>query len=324
MDALNSTPLISVVIPFYNAAQFFRESIESVLSQTYQNWELILVDDGSGDESSQIAREYEAAHPGKIKLAEHPGRQNRGMSASRNLGIARGQGELIAFLDADDIWLPGKLQQQVSLLQAHPQAGMLYGNTKYWFSWTGKPEDLRRDFIPPLGVIPEKIYQPPFLLAWFLEGKAAVPCPCSLLVRRSTVERVGGFEESFNGLYEDQAFYAKVCTQEPVYVSGDYLDWYRQHPASSVAVARRSNTELMARESYLNWLMDYLNEQHITDRSVLKALRREIWGISAPSWLTAHWGARKGVRWIKKWLLILSDRFMADKFWNRTWSYLFI
>src|SRR5829696_811917 len=102
---MNSKPLVSSVMIFFNAERFIREAIESVFAQTYDNWELLLVDDGSTDDSTQIALHYAEQYPERVRYLEHPGHQNRGMSASRNLGVSQAKGEYIALLDADDVWL---------------------------------------------------------------------------------------------------------------------------------------------------------------------------------------------------------------------------
>src|SRR5919202_2999091 len=111
--------LVSVVVPFWNDKKFIQETIESVFAQTYENWELLLVDDGSTDGSTQIALRYAEQYPEKVRYLEHPGHQNRGMSAARNLGISHAKGAYIGFLDADDVWLPYKLEQQVAILTSH-------------------------------------------------------------------------------------------------------------------------------------------------------------------------------------------------------------
>src|SRR5262245_29749459 len=112
--------LVSVIMIFLDEKRFIREAIESVLAQTYQNWELLLIDDGSRDGSGEIAQGIAAEHPNRVRYLEHPGHQNRGMSASRNLGVRHAQGAYIAFLDADDIWVAKKLEQQVAILKSHP------------------------------------------------------------------------------------------------------------------------------------------------------------------------------------------------------------
>jgi glycosyltransferase involved in cell wall biosynthesis len=240
---LNSPRLVSVIIIFLNARQFLEEAIASVLAQTNPDWELLLVDDGSTDESAAIALRYAAEYPANIRYLEHSNHQNRGKSLSRNLGIAHARGEYIAFLDADDIWLPHKLEQQVALLEVHPEAGMIYGLDRYRYSWTGRSDD-ERDFIHPLGVSPNCVIEPPKLFVqFFLRQEAAIPCPTNILVRRAVFERVGGFEAAFHGIfniYEDQAFYAKVTLATPVFASDTCWSKYRQHPESSCAVAQQS------------------------------------------------------------------------------------
>ena len=117
---LSDKPLVSVIIIFLNAERFLEEAIESVLSQTFANWELLLVDDGSTDGSTEIARSYSENESGKVGYLEHDRHENRGMSASRNLGIRYSKGKHIAFLDSDDVWLPHKLERQVAVLQCPP------------------------------------------------------------------------------------------------------------------------------------------------------------------------------------------------------------
>ena len=107
-------PLVSAIIIFLNEERFIREAIDSVFAQTCENWELLLIDDGSHDGSTDIARRFAAENPGKVRYFEHQGHQNRGMSVSRNLGVRHAMGQYIAFLDADYVWLPEKLEQQVA------------------------------------------------------------------------------------------------------------------------------------------------------------------------------------------------------------------
>jgi glycosyltransferase involved in cell wall biosynthesis len=268
------------------------------------------VDDGSTDASTQIALGYAARYPEKVCYLEHSDHRNQGMSASRNIGIQQARGRFIAFLDADDIWLPEKLKHQVRLLEAHPDAAMVYGNTLYWFSWSGNPPGDRRDYSPDLGVQPDSVYEPPKLLPLFLRGLAAVPCICSLLIHKQAVERVIGFEDSFHGMYEDQAFYAKVFLQEKVYVSGECFEWYRQHPNASTAIAREAGQEPLARGLFLSWLRKYLEQIGVKDPEVWQALRREEWRLQYPGWLPASRKTLRVVRWVKKWLLRLDERFV--------------
>src|SRR5262249_36292098 len=140
-------PLVSIIIPFLNAEKFLQETIESVFTQTYTNWEILLVDDGSIDSSTSIAQRYAEQSPSEVRYLEHANHQNQGVCASRNLGVSKARGKYIALLDADDVWLPHKLEQQVAILESQPEAGMVYGASQYWYGWTGVIEDAQRDFV---------------------------------------------------------------------------------------------------------------------------------------------------------------------------------
>lgn len=270
--------LVSVVVPFFNAANFLEEAIQSVLAQSYRNWELLLVDDGSHDAGSEIARRHAAEHPEAVHYFNHAGHQNRGQSVSRNLGVRHAKGEYIAFLDADDVWFLHKLEEQVAILNAHPEAGMVYGASEYWSSWTGNAEDLQRDCFAKLGVPADTLIGPLVLLTLSLEARAPTPCPSNILLRRKIVEDVGGFEESFQRnrlMYEDQAFLAKVYIHTSVFVSGRYWDRYRQHPDSCVSVVTRAGKKYSAGLFYLKWLSSYLATHGVKDAELWQALRRK-------------------------------------------------
>jgi glycosyltransferase involved in cell wall biosynthesis len=279
-------PRVSGIIIFLNAEQFIIEAIESVFAQTYVHWELLLVDDGSSDGSPAIAQQYAAQYPKKVRYLTHQGHRNCGMSASRNLGISQARGEFVAFLDADDVWLPHKLAQQVAIFDAQPEAAMVYGRTLIWYSWTGKPSDLGRDHTLDLGVFPNTLVHPPTLFFHLLRNKVQTPTMCNAILRHRVFATIGGFEERFRGLYEDQAFFAKVHLKETVFVAGMCWAKYRQHPASCSAAA--SNTAVdyyTARLPFLNWLAEYLSAEGINrNPQVWQALQKELWSCRHPHW----------------------------------------
>jgi glycosyltransferase involved in cell wall biosynthesis len=274
---VSETVGVSIITPFLNAGRFIQESIESVLAQTYDRWELLLVDDGSTDDSTSVALRYAKAHPEKIRYLAHEGRQNNGASASRNLGARHANGEYLAFLDADDIYLPRKLQQQVPLLDAHPEVAMVYAATEYWFSWSGRREDAGRDWIwRKYGAQPNTVIDPPRLLIGFLQDGGTVPCMGSVLVRRTAVDSVGGWEESFRSICTDQVFHAKLCLRFPVWIADACWDRYRQHEDSSCSTAARAGQSNAAFKRYLNWLETYLSREAVVDPAVWTALRKAL------------------------------------------------
>src|ERR671935_1924609 len=128
-------PRVSVVTIFRDAERFLSDAVESVLAQTLTDWELLLVDDGSSDTSADMARAYAHDHVERVRYLEHPDRAHRGISASRNLGLAHARGSLITFVDADDVIAPAKLEEQVRLLGATPAARFLCAPAQWWYSW---------------------------------------------------------------------------------------------------------------------------------------------------------------------------------------------
>lgn len=279
---MNEKSLVSVIIPFLNAEKFFEEAIESVLAQNYTEWELILVDDGSTDRSTQIAKGYRDQYAGKVIYTEHDGHLNKGISASRNLGYRKARGKYIAMLDADDAWLKYKLEQQTEILTSYPEAGMVCGNTKYWYSWTGHPEDILLDRYMHHNAnsntrVLNSLVDPPSLLILTLNGEFDPASMSNIMLRRETIERVRGFEDAFTGMHEDQAFLAKVYVNSPVFVSASCWDLYRQHRESCHELAERKGKRASTEIFYLNWLNEYLEKNKITDPELLNALNNRLW-----------------------------------------------
>jgi glycosyltransferase involved in cell wall biosynthesis len=299
---MTSNPLVSVVIIFLNEEKFLRQAIDSVLAQTYTNWELLIVDDGSTDKSTHIAKEYAAGDTSRIRYLEHPGHANCGTSASRNLGIRNARGEYIALLDSDDVWLPHKLSQQVAGLEAHREAVMIFGDPLYWRSWTNNPQDVEGDSVRGIWTAPNAVVHPPQMLKVSHPlGKGGAPCPSDLLLRRDFVQRVGGFEEDFVGIYqlfEDQAFLAKVYLSGAILVSNECWTMYRIHPDSCVATVKRDGHFHHVRLFYLRWLRRYLRSAGVRDPEIHTALSKAFraYDPSLVSWLYRQ--ARRAMRYV--------------------------
>lgn len=282
-------PKVSGIIIFLNGEKYIAEAIESVLAQTFTDWELILVDDGSSDGATGIARRYAAANPDRIFYTEHPGHENRGMSASRNAGIRLARGTYVAFLDADDVWLPERLAHHVELLEAHPDVTMSMGPTLLWSSWTTADRARRRpwlaaDIPTELGLPVRQVLDAPIVAIGFLEKHGGnVPGICSLLVRRDHILAVGGFEDSFRTLYEDQVFFFKICLKYKVIATDRILDHYRQHPDSACHQAGGMKGDAVMRPVFLEWLQDYLIEHGHKSRRLWKAFRGEMFRFDQPT-----------------------------------------
>jgi glycosyltransferase involved in cell wall biosynthesis len=274
-DHDTNRPRVSVITAFLNAGKFLAEAIDSVLAQTFEDWEYLLVDDGSTDASMAIAKGYEAQHPEKIRYLEHPGHINKGASPARNLGLEKARGEYVALLDADDVWTASKLADQIAILETYPEIGMMCGSANYWSSWSAG-----HDIVHPTGHKQDAIICPPEAsLALYPLGTATSPCPSDMMIRTRLAKMVGGFEEHFigqNQLYEDQAFLTKLYLAEPVYFSSKVWLKYRQHGDSCVARVNDAGKYHEVRLYFLNWLEAYLKKKSTADCRVLTALNRAL------------------------------------------------
>jgi glycosyltransferase involved in cell wall biosynthesis len=278
-----NAPRISVVTALFDAEPFIAETIESVLAQDYGDFEYLLVDDGSTDGSTGIAKNYQRKHPDLIRYLEHPGHANRGAAASRNFGIGEARGELIAILDADDRWAPQKLREQVDILDRYPEVDAVCGTARYWQSWEGG-----EDALVPSGHAHNRPVRPPeaVVAVWPL-GRTTAPCPSDLLMRRRAIEAIGGFEEGFTGplqLYEDQAFLTKFYLRNTFYFSDKVWLDYRVHDQSCVAQTRRAGRRDEVRRHFLEWLESYLGKtRHRNDLRIRMALARALFRYRHPT-----------------------------------------
>lgn len=268
-----SPPRVSVIIIFLNPGRYLAEAIESVFAQTSDDWELLLCDDGSTDEGTGIAKRCAEAHPGKVRYLEHPGHENQGMSAARNLGIRNALGKYVSWLDADDVWVPKKVQEQAQLLEDHPEAAMVFGPVELWYGWTGLPEDHRRDFIQDVGLEPDRLIQPPELITNFMISDMRF---CTgVMIRRDILNAIGNYEEDFRGAFEDIITHCKLGLRYPVWFSSKTWYRYRQHPDQYCEDMRRARQKRTKRIVFLNRLSDHMHEHGFDEKfpELLKAIQ---------------------------------------------------
>ncbi|MBM7804172.1 glycosyltransferase involved in cell wall biosynthesis [Geodermatophilus bullaregiensis] len=275
--AAGAPPRVSVIMIFLDGEAFIDEAITSVMAQSMQDFELLLCDDGSTDGSTAIARHWASQHPGRVRYLQHEGHANRGMSATRNLGLAAARGEFVAFIDADDVWRPRKLAEQIAVMEAHAELALVGGTVRYWRSWAGG-----EDVLVPTGHVQNRVVRPPEAsLAVYPLGSAPAPCPSDILLRRDAVDAVGGFEEHFTGarqIYEDQGFLAKLYLARPVFFSDAVWLDYRQHPDSWVTTVTRDGRYDEVRRYFLTWFDGHLRRlpdepPHAVRVAVSRALR---------------------------------------------------
>jgi hypothetical protein len=229
-----------------------------------------LANDGSTDKSGEIAVSYARRFPDKVHYLTHPGFQNKGMSASRNLGVRNARGTFVAFLDADDIWIPQKLERQVSVMRRHPEAGMVANPALYWYQdGVKKPQPMA---LSP-GMLPAGTWIPKIL-----ESDNNAACPSSVLIRTALLKQLGGFEESFRGplmVFEDQVTWFKISLAASVYFDPKHLIWYRIH-ADSCCMSTPADQQHAARIVLYSRLADLLrkNETACAQQSIVVGMAR--------------------------------------------------
>lgn len=233
-------PRVSIMMPVYNGARYLGQAIESALGQTYADCELLVVDDGSTDGSLTVAEEYVRRFAPRVRLLSRPDLKSRDVSVARNLAVENAGGELIAFLDADDLWLPERLEVQIRELDNHPEVGLIYAKAVCI-------DENGQEITRPTGVyglhgelgkgvpnIPFDAYEgfvnfghdgyPDF------EWHAPVP---TVMVRRHLLLEAGGFA---TGLKlrggEDRIMWALIARKAPFLFLPKRLACYRVHGAN--------------------------------------------------------------------------------------------
>jgi len=198
---------VSVIIPCYNGEPFLAEAIESVLSQSYQEFEIIVVDDGSSDNTKGVAARYPSVR--------YIYQDNQGVSGARNRGMAESQGSYLSFLDSDDRLLPNTIELGVNYLDTHPDCGFVFG---WWRSIGADGSLLQQQSQQSLENVD---YQS------LLEGKALVP-PSAVMFRRTIFETVGGFNPTLRAC-EDYDLYLRIYRAFPIYCLNQVVFDYRRH-----------------------------------------------------------------------------------------------
>ena len=260
-------PAVSVVVPAYNAAWCVKKAVDSVLEQDFRDFELLVVDDGSTDQTASVLSGYGE----KLRVIR---KANGGLSSARNAGIREARGEFVAFLDADDWWLPGKLSRQVTYLRAHPSVGFV--------SATSRVEDAAGQL---LNVWACTACNGPFLPHLFGANGDVAGSGSAVMARRLLFDQTGGFDESLRSL-EDVDMWMRLaavtgyaCIDEPLAV-------ILKRPGSmsrNLEVMRAASMRVMAKN------------RHLLPRELQGAYWRRC--VASIHGDYAKWRYREGQRW---------------------------
>ena len=266
-----SEPAVSVVMIFRDAGRFIDEAIRSVEAQTFTDWELVLVDDGSKDDGPAIVAAHASRLGPRLRLLRHPGGGRGGTGPSRNLGLQAARGRYLAFLDADDVYEPRRLESHVQCLERDRHVGIVVSPELYWRSWqsSGGRAGLGDDRIIGPAVTPGRRIEPPaMIVAMLLTEGAPLPATGSLTFRAAAYARVGGIPDGFSGHYEDQALLCKLLLEYPCVALDECLMRYRQHPGSLTQAnapleRQRGSDAWTARRHFLGWLGPYVRSRGV-------------------------------------------------------------
>ena len=244
-------------MPAYNADKFLEKTIESVIDQTYKNWELIIIDDGSTDKTSSLAQKF-CGRDNRIKyFYQIKGNQGN----ARNLGISFSEGNYIAFLDADDLWTKDKLAQQISYLTSHPKIDLIFSQG---FFLDGKKTFKYNTEI-------KTIWELKHLDNFINENKIPIS---SVVVKKKAIEKVGGFPTSLNTQFgEDYLLWLKLLASGFSFASIEQrLFYYRLHPNQVTKFSSEDNLKLL--DLYMDFYVFY------NDKNAHKAIIKKVrWGV---------------------------------------------
>ena len=216
---------VAVVIPAFNAAAHLPETLASLFAQTFDAFQALIVDDGSADDTAHVAATTGDPRIGVLRV------ENGGVARARNLGVAACDADLIAFLDADDLWAPTKLERQVEAMHATPEAGICV---------TGSVQiDAASRILKPM-----PIWQPDDVCAALLLASMVVGCVSSGMVRRSAFEAVGGFDQRFSQS-ADWDLWLRLGLESQFVVLDEPLVQYRTSPGNM-----SSNIRLLERDTF--------------------------------------------------------------------------
>lgn len=284
-DASNNMPLVSIIVPAYNAGKYIAETIDSVIAQTYSNWELIIVNDGSSDNTLPIIETYSHKDT-RISFITKP---NTGVSDTRNTGIAKARGEFIAFLDADDVWLPNNLEKKTDYLKNHPDIDFVFSNMLQ------ADQYLQSQTLAPKGK-DTAIFED--LLLWNGE---VIPGPSSnLLVRKKCLDAGIRFDKRLTTI-ADQNFTVQLAAKFKGKLLDEALWVYRIIPGSM-----SKSLAVMEKDSLTTYAI-YKENNFFKSESFQKKCFANMYLILSGSWFKDDGNFSKGSKYL--WLAFIASPF---------------
>jgi glycosyltransferase involved in cell wall biosynthesis len=306
-------PIISVIIPAYNAERTILETIKSVQNQTFSDFEIVVINDGSTDRTLELLQNVKDE---RLRVFSY---KNSGVAVARNRGISHSTGEFISFIDADDLWTPDKLDLQLAALRQHPEAGVAY-------SWTYFLYEQENSTVPGKPVFFEGNVYPKLLVENFIAHGS------NLLIRRKCIESVGEFDSNFPHC-ADWDFYIRLAARWSFVVVPKHQIYYRQSPSSMTSKIDVIERQMLLmfekafqsapieyqyiRNQSLAWVYEYCTQQYLqysTNLSEVHQAGQKLWKAIRlhPPILFGDY-AQSLIRWfIKKWIFMQVETYRRE------------
>lgn len=235
------SPLISICIPAFKADRYLAETLASVAQQTYPHWELIVVEDGSRDETEKIVHDFAGTVSQSVRFLRHE--ENRGLPATRNTGIDAALGQWVALLDSDDLWKPGHLASLVSHTGGPHEIDLVHSGSILFQSDTGKFLETRAPSSESVADFPRSLFVADYIIQ-----------PASVLMRRKLWEQVGGFDPAFRYV-EDRDMWLRCARAGGRFAyTGEETCLYRKHTAAlSTHAPEMAEASAAVFEKHLDW-----------------------------------------------------------------------
>lgn len=276
---MRNTPQVSIIIPVFNYAHFLKRTLDSIFDQTYRDYEVIVVDDGSEDDPFAIIKPYG-------NRVQYLRQENKGVCAARNAGLQIAKGEYVLFLDADDFIVPDKLYAQVALMKASPTYGIVHSG---W--WLADSDGTVYDCVTPWD------YAPLLDIETWLFWKPVLPA--SMLLRKSIIDAVGGFDPAFTQAEDVDLIFRMMMTGcEAIWLKRPTA-YYRQHPDNTVKNIK-GQVENMVRV-----LEKYFSQENLSTQ--IKNLESRIWH-SSLMWNCADLFEGGHINEVKTYLALATEK----------------
>lgn len=302
---------VSVIIPVFNGMPHVREAINSALRQGHDDLEVLVIDDGSEDGTARVVEGYAA--PVRLLATKQP---RSGPAAARNVGLTEATGDVIAFLDADDLWFDNKLREQLSYLEEHPEAGLICSNSLYWYPGPDgaypAPSQL------PIQPRHERRNGSTELAGWLyyeLLLKPSTVWTTTVLMKREVFEQVGLFDESLR-LGQDYDYWLRASRHTQIHRLAACHALYRQHPDNSSSRPRDVNFELQIFNAAMRRWGPQCPDGRVVKRSAIRARYHRM---NFRMGYQHYWRGDPGVAW---------RSFAASLRWRpqnpKAWAYLLV